>query len=73
MAKNRGLPGNKMNRRKTMPSDVVLHTMEQHNIPMTRENYLEIAYFGNPPEVLDAEDEMNLPEQFQVEPPENFD
>ena len=56
-----------------MPSDVVLHTMEQHNIPMTRENYLEIAYFGNPPEVLDAEDEMNLPEQFQVEPPENFD
>lgn len=47
-------------------TDYVLQKMEQYKIPMTRENYLNIAYFGNPPEQLDAEAEAELPEQFQL-------
>jgi hypothetical protein len=56
-----------------MAQDIVVEFMQQQNIPMTRENYLEIAYFGNPPEELDAEAEFDLPEQFQLNPPENFE
>lgn len=47
-----------------MTKDSVIEFMEQNKIVMTRENYSAIAYFGNPPE-LDAEAEMDLPEQFQ--------
>jgi hypothetical protein len=54
-------------------ADSVIEFMKRHNIPMTRENYLDVAYMGNPPEVLDAEEEYNLPEQFQLKPPENFE
>jgi hypothetical protein len=56
-----------------MPSDAVLEFMEEHKIAPTRQNYLDIAFFGNPPEELDAEEEMALPEQFQLNPPENFE
>jgi hypothetical protein len=46
-------------------TDIVLDKMKQENIPMTRENYLALAYLGNVPEQLDAEEESMLPEQFQ--------
>jgi hypothetical protein len=45
--------------------DIVLEKMKEEGIPMTRENYLELAYMGNPPEELDGEEEAALPEQFQ--------
>jgi hypothetical protein len=41
----------------------VLRFMLKENVPLTRENYLQIAYLGDPPE-LDAEQEANLPEVF---------
>jgi hypothetical protein len=43
----------------------ILHFMHQHNIPLTRENYLDVAYMGTPPEHLDAEEEAELPPQFR--------
>ena len=46
--------------------DGVLRFMKQHDIPLTRENYLDVAYLGNPPEELSAEQEAELPEQFQA-------
>jgi hypothetical protein len=46
--------------------DCVLDYMENHNIPLTRDNYLDLAYFGNPPAELSAEEEAELQEQFQV-------
>lgn len=45
--------------------DYVLEHMKQYKIPETRENYLDLAYLGNPPEPLSAEQEAELPEQFQ--------
>src|SRR5262249_8125569 len=46
--------------------DGILAFMKQHDIPLTRENYLDVAYLGNPPEELSAEEEAELPEEFQV-------
>lgn len=45
----------------------VLEFMRKNGIPETRENYLEIAYMGTPPEELDAEEEAQLPPQFQID------
>ena len=57
-----------------MPADdCVIAKMTTLNIPMTRENYLAFAYFGTPPDQLSAEEEYMLPEQFQLNPPENFE
>jgi len=47
--------------------DGVLRFMKQHDIPLTRENYLDVAYLGNPPEELSAEEEAELPEEFQIQ------
>jgi hypothetical protein len=47
--------------------------MQTAGIEMTRENYLQLAYFGNPPVELTGEEEAELPEQFQLEPGETFD
>ena len=44
-----------------MSEDIVLKAMKQHNIPLTRENYLHIAYFGNPPEEIGGEIEASIP------------
>lgn len=46
--------------------DCVLEYMKGMGVALTRENYLEITYFGNPPEQLSAEEESMLPEEFQV-------
>jgi hypothetical protein len=47
------------------PQNVVLERMKSMGIPLTRENYLDLAYLGNPPEELSAEEEAELPEMFQ--------
>jgi hypothetical protein len=47
-------------------TDIGFEKMKRDNIPMTRENYLALAYLGDPPqEPLDAELEAELPEVFQ--------
>jgi len=46
--------------------DAVLRYMKENHIKMTRRNYLNIAYFGNPPKRLSAEEAMDLPEPFQL-------
>jgi hypothetical protein len=56
-----------------MSNDCVMEMMEKCGILKTRDNYLMLAYFGTPPEVLDAEEEYSLPEEFQISPPENFE
>jgi hypothetical protein len=50
--------------------DYVLAFMKANGIPVTRANYLEIAYFGDildPDQPLDAELESELPEEIQLE------
>ena len=42
----------------------VLDVMKRYNIPMTREHYLGLA-FGDPHFEPDAEQELDLPEQFR--------
>jgi hypothetical protein len=44
--------------------DFVLEWMKENNVPLTRENYLAIAYFGEDPE-LDAEAENAIPEELK--------
>jgi hypothetical protein len=39
--------------------------MDAHRIERTRENYLDVLFMGTPPEVLDAEQEAALPEEFR--------
>jgi hypothetical protein len=46
--------------------------MKRRGIPETRENYLALAYLSNPPDELSAEQELELPKEFQIEPPEDF-
>lgn len=43
--------------------DYVLEYMKQHNIPLTRENYLEINYMGSPPDPMPAELEAEIPDE----------
>jgi|HubBroStandDraft_4_1064222.scaffolds.fasta_scaffold1488032_1 hypothetical protein len=50
-----------------MAKDYVLEMMKEEKLPMTREQYLALAYMGNPPEPLSAEEEAELPEQFQLD------
>jgi hypothetical protein len=45
--------------------DFVLAYMRKHNIKLTRQNYLDLSYLGDPPEHLDAEFEVMLPLRFQ--------
>jgi hypothetical protein len=44
---------------------IVLDYTKKHNIPLTRENYLAIAYLGDPPDELGAEEEAEIPEENQ--------
>jgi hypothetical protein len=48
-----------------MATDAILELMKRHNIPESRENYLSLAYMGNPPAKLSAEEEFQLPNQFR--------
>jgi hypothetical protein len=48
---------------------MINHTVEfmkKNGVPLTRENYLDYAYLGNPPPVLDAEEEAELPPEVQA-------
>jgi hypothetical protein len=42
-------------------ADGLLALMRAYSIPISREAYLELAYMGEPPNELSAEEEMNLP------------
>jgi hypothetical protein len=44
--------------------DPLLSLMKERNIPLTRENYLTLAYMGDPPAWC-PELETEIPEQFQ--------
>ena len=48
-----------------MATDAILDMMKQNNVPLTRDNYLALAYMGNPPARLSAEEEFQLPNQFR--------
>jgi hypothetical protein len=44
--------------------------MKKNGVPITRANYLDYAYLGNPPAQLSAEEEAELPEELQRTEPE---
>ncbi len=46
-------------------NDSVVALMERFGLPMTREQYLELAFMGGAAE-LGAEEEADIPEQFQA-------
>lgn len=46
--------------------DVLLRAMRKSGIPLTRNEYLKIAYMGNPPSTLPAEVEEELPQRFRM-------
>ncbi len=46
-----------------MREDIVLKAMKKNNIPLTRANYLDIAYMGNPPEEIGGEVEASIPKE----------
>jgi hypothetical protein len=45
--------------------DPVLEFLKENNLPINRENYLYVAYFGKPPKELDAEQEAELPDNIR--------
>lgn len=45
--------------------DPVVRELRKLGIPVTRENYIELAYFGEPPKELGVEQEAELPQQLQ--------
>lgn len=48
--------------------DHVLNWLRKEGIPVTRANYLAIAYLGDPPKELSAEEEADLPKQIRKRP-----
>jgi hypothetical protein len=58
----------------TEPADAIVKKMMELGWAYTRENYLALAFLGNPPaEPLDPEIEFDLPSDLQKSPPEEFD
>jgi hypothetical protein len=47
-------------------SDGTQRLLDKFQIPQTRENYLLLAFGGNPPAELDGEVEAELPEEFRL-------
>jgi hypothetical protein len=47
-------------------NDPVVEWLKKKNIPLTRRNYLNVAYLGDPPAELSAEEEAELPEEIQL-------
>ncbi len=43
--------------------DIVLEAMKKNNIPLTRQNYLDIAYMGAPPDEIGGEIEASIPQE----------
>lgn len=48
-----------------MTTDVVVELLHRAGVPLTRKNYLNMAYFGKPPKELSAEEEAELPEEIR--------
>ena len=46
--------------------DPILATLEEFNEPVTRENYVNLAFLGEVPEEIDPEIESDFPEEFQT-------
>ena len=46
-----------------MTDDIVLQLMIEKGVPLTRENYLAIAYMGSPPEEIGGEIEASIPKE----------
>ncbi len=44
-----------------MTDDIVLQWMIEKGVPLTRENYLHMAYFGTPPDEIGGEIEASIP------------
>jgi hypothetical protein len=49
----------------SVSNQAIFEFMDAHRIERTRENYLDVLFMGTPPEVLDAEEEAALPEEFR--------
>ncbi|MGB8613040.1 MAG: hypothetical protein WCD60_15600 [Pseudolabrys sp.] len=45
----------------------LMRLMKKYDIPLTRENYLNLAYMGEVPEQLSAEQIADLPVELQME------
>jgi hypothetical protein len=43
--------------------NIVLDYMKANHIPLTRANYLSLAFMGNPPKELGAEEEADMPKE----------
>jgi hypothetical protein len=48
-------------------TDPLIRWMKAHNIPITREAYLQLAYGNDPPQPWTPEHEAELPEELQSE------
>jgi hypothetical protein len=53
---------------KTQADDPVLAYLQKHGIEVTRENYLDIMFLGDPPDELSWEHELELPEALRHRP-----
>jgi len=53
-----------------LPENPIVALMRKHRIPLTRKNYIHIAWMGSPPSAKNwsCEDEDLLPEQFRRRP-----
>ena len=56
---------NKMAKEVTDTDDGLLKLMRHFNIPITREDYLNLAYMGEPPAALTPEQEEELPPELR--------
>ncbi|MGH9574274.1 MAG: hypothetical protein ACRD40_12185 [Candidatus Acidiferrales bacterium] len=43
-----------------MKINSIVEFLKAHGVPINRETYLAVAYLGNPPEGLDAEEEAEI-------------
>jgi len=43
--------------------DMVLAWMIEKGVPLTRQNYLDMAYLGNPPDEIGGEIEASIPRE----------
>lgn len=46
-----------------MTDDMVLRLMIEKGVPLTRDNYLQIAYMGSPPDEIGGEIEASIPKE----------
>jgi hypothetical protein len=45
------------------PENIILQRMKEYNVPLTRQNYLDMAYMGNPPDEIGGEIEASIPKE----------